>query len=333
MRRSRYERWDSPKFLSGESYGTTRSAAVAEVLQDRHGMYLSGIVLVSSILNFQTARFEVGNDLPYPLFLPTYTATAWYHGRLDEELSRDLRTTLSRAEAFALGPYASALMKGDRLQGVERQQVVAELARLTGLSEEYVESTNLRPVIHKFCKELRRDERITVGRLDSRFAGQDRDASGERGEYDPSMAAIRGPYTATMNAYVREELGYRSDLPYEILSGRVRPWDWGVENRYLNVAERLRSAMTRNPALKVYVANGYYDLATPYFATVYTFDHMDLAPALKENVRMGFFESGHMMYIHQPSLVGLKEQLDRFYEWATAAPGEPVPIPGGVRGR
>ncbi|MFT5290408.1 MAG: carboxypeptidase C (cathepsin A) [Planctomycetota bacterium] len=327
---TRFERWDSPKFLAGESYGTTRSAALAQELQDKHGMYLNGILLISSILNFQTARFDVGNDLPYVLFLPTYAATAWYHGRLSEELQADFYGTLKQAEQFALGPYASALLKGDRLEGGERAAIVTELARLTGLSEEYVEAADLRPVIHSFCKELCRDKHVTVGRLDSRFSGKDRLATGVRAEFDPSLAAINGPYTATLNRYVREELGYHSDLPYEILTGRVQPWDWGVENSYLNVAERLRSAMTKNPALKVYVANGYYDLATPYFATTYTFDHMQLDPALKDNVRMGFFQAGHMMYIHQPSRVGLKEQLDSFYDWALAAPGTPVLIPGST---
>jgi carboxypeptidase C (cathepsin A) len=310
---SRAGRWASPKFLIGESYGTTRAAGLAGFLQGRHGMYLNGIMLVSSILNFQTARFDVGNDLPYILFLPTYTATAWYHGRLDESLQRDLRSTLDEVEAFALGDYAEALIRGDTLEGHEREEIADRLARYTGLSREYVLQTQLRIQIHRFVKQLRRDERLTVGRLDSRFTGTDRDAAGENYEFDPSYAAIQGPYTATLNDYVRRELGFEIDLPYEILSGRVRPWKFGsYENRYVNVAETLRQAMTRNPSLKVFVANGFYDLATPYFATQYTFDHLGLDPSLRHNISMGYYEAGHMMYIHLPSLRQLKEDLREF---------------------
>lgn len=310
---SRFERWASPKFLIGESYGTTRAAGLAGYLQGRHGMYLNGIMLVSSILNFQTARFDVGNDLPYILFLPTYTATAWYHQRLAGELQGDLRSTLDEVEAFALGDYAQALIRGDALEGHERERIADRLARYTGLSREYVLQTNLRIRIHRFVKELRRDDRLSVGRLDSRFTGVDRDAAAETYDYDPSYAAIQGPYTATLNDYVRRELGFEIDLPYEILSGRVRPWNWGDnENRYVNVAETLREAMTRNPRLKVFVANGYFDLATPYFATQYTFDHLGLDESLRHNISMGYYEAGHMMYIHLPSLKQLKEDLSRF---------------------
>ena len=310
---TRHGRWESPKFLSGESYGSTRSARLASLLQRRHGLYLNGIVLVSAILNFQTARFDRGNDLPYPLFLPTYTATAWYHGQLEPELQRDLGATLAEVEEFALGEYTLALMRGDALSDERRRAVAERLARYTGLSVEYVLGTNLRIHIHRFCKELLREERVTVGRLDSRFRGSDYDAVGERYEFDPSYAAIQGPYTATLNQYVRGELGYESDLPYEILTGRVHPWSYAeAENRYVNVAEDLRQAMTRNRALKVYVANGYYDLATPYFATHYTFDHLGLEPELRANVTMGHYESGHMMYIHLPSLAQFRAEVSAF---------------------
>lgn len=315
---SRNERWASPKFLVGESYGTTRASGLAGYLQSRHGMFLNGIMLISSILNFQTARFETGNDLPYILFLPTYTATAWYHGKLGGELKDDLRKTLGEVEAFALGEYASALMLGDRLQGPQRQAIVDKLVRFTGLSAEYIEQTNLRINIHRFTKELLRDQGKTVGRLDSRFKGVDRDDAGERYEFDPSMSAILGPYTATLNDYVRRDLKFESDLPYEILTGRVRPWSYkDFENRYVDVSETLRNAMSQNPALKVYVANGYYDLATPYFATMYTFDHLNLDESLRGNISMGFFEAGHMMYIQMASLVALKKDLAEFVEQAT----------------
>ena len=312
---SEHGRWESPKYLIGESYGTTRAANLVDHLQDRHGMYFNGVMLVSSILNFQTARFDVGNDLPYILFLPTYTATAWYHGRLPEEYDGDLERALRDAEEFALGDYARALLLGSDLPADEHRAVAERLARLTGLSVEYVEDAHLRPVIHRFTKELLRDEGKTVGRLDSRFIGFDREDVGEGFEYDPSYAAIQGPYTASLNEYVRDELGFESDIDYEILGGRIRDWNrepW--EGRYVNVAEDLRRAMTRNPALKVHVANGYYDLATPYFATEYTFGHLQLPEHLRGNVEMSYYESGHMMYIRRESARKMKEELARFVE-------------------
>lgn len=312
---SRYRRWTSPKFLIGESYGTTRSAGLSGYLQQRHGMYLNGIMLVSSILNFQTARFTPGNDLPYILFLPTYTATAWYHGQLDETLQQDLNAALTEVEAFAAGEYALALMKGDALPAAERTAIVQKLARYTGLSPEYIEQTNLRVEIFRFTKELLRSQRRTVGRLDTRFIGLDRDAAGESFEFDPSYAAIQGPYTATFNDYVRSELEFESDLPYEILTFRVHPWGYDKhQNQYVNVAETLRKAMTTNPHLKVHVANGYYDLATPYFATRYTFDHLELDESLRKQISMSFYAAGHMMYVHMPSFEQLKANLAEFVQ-------------------
>lgn len=311
---TRNGRWGSPKFLAGESYGTTRAAGLARELQGRHGIELNGIVLVSSILNFQTARFDPGNDLPYVLFLPTYTATAWFHRRLAPELAADLRAALDAAQAFALGEYSRALLLGNRLPQADRERVAKELARYTGLSREYVLQNNLRVPISRFVKQLLRDERLTLGRLDSRFKGQDRDAAGERYEYDPSYAAIQGAYSACLNDYLRRDLGFESDLPYEILTGRVRPWSYEeFENRYLDVSEHLRAAMARNPHLKVFVANGYYDLATPYFATEHTFGHFSHDPDLVQRVSMGHYQAGHMMYIHGPSLVALERDLRAFF--------------------
>jgi carboxypeptidase C (cathepsin A) len=313
---TRFERWNSPKFLSGESYGTTRAAGLAGHLQGRHGMFLNGIVLVSSILDFSTARFAAGNDLPYPLFLPTYTATAWYHGRLAPELQADLASTLREVEAFAMSEYTLALGKGAQLSDDERDRIAARLARYTGVSAEYVKQTNLRIVIHEYVKELTRDARETVGRLDSRYIGRDSDAYGSTNEYDPSYSAIQGPFTAALNHYVRAELDYENDLPYEILTGRVHPWNYGEDDGYVNTGKTLRSAMTQNPHLKVFVANGYYDLATPYFATQYTFDHLGLEPALQGNVSMAYYEAGHMMYIHEPSAMALKADIARFFATA-----------------
>jgi carboxypeptidase C (cathepsin A) len=312
---TRNERWSSPKFIIGESYGTTRAAGLSGYLEEHDGLYLNGIILVSSILNFETADFNPGNDLPYLLYLPTYTATAWYHKKLPADLQSDLRKALDQSEAFVYGEYADALMKGDRITAEEKRSAVEKLARFTGLSTQFVDESNIRIPIFRFVKELLRTERQTVGRLDSRFEGRDADAAGESFEYDPSYAAIQGPFTASLNQYLRVELKYESDLPYEILTGRVQPWSFkNYENQYLNVADTLRGAINRNPHLKIFVANGFYDLATPFFATRYTFDHLGLEPDLRGNISMGFYEAGHMMYIHKPSLIQLKKDLTHFLQ-------------------
>lgn len=311
---TRFKRWGSPKFLIGESYGTTRAAALAGNLQNRHSLYLNGIMLISSILNFQSVSFHTGNDLPYILFLPTYTATAWYHGCLAEALqSRPLREVLAEVEAFARGEYTLALMQGARLPVAQQAAIAQRLAAYTGLAEAYILRTNLRINIYRFVKELLREQRRTVGRLDSRFTGIDRDAAGEHFEYDPSYAIIQGPYAAALNDYVRRELQFESDLPYEVLADLYKTWDYSTfQNQYVNVAETLRAALCQNSFLKVFVANGYYDFATPYFATEYTFDHLELDPALQSNISMGYYEAGHMMYVHQPSLAQLKADLAAF---------------------
>jgi carboxypeptidase C (cathepsin A) len=316
---TRTKRWVSPKFVAGESYGTTRAAGLAGYLQQRHGMYLNGLLLVSAVLNFQTHEFDIGNDLPYITFLPTYAATAWYHRRLNSALQRKtLREFLDEVEAFALGEYASALLKGALLSDAERARIIRRLAAYTGLSAEYIERTDLRIKDFRFVKELLRDQQRTVGRLDSRFTGVDRDAVGESVEFDPSMAAIIGPYTATLYQYLREDLGFESDLPYEILTSRVHPWNFAPhENRYVDVAETLRQAITANPHLQVYIANGYYDLATPHFATEYTINHLGLPAELRNNIQMGYYEAGHMMYIQISSLIRLKEELARFIQKAS----------------
>jgi carboxypeptidase C (cathepsin A) len=310
---TRQQRWLSPKYLIGESYGTTRAAALSSLLQEKHGLYLNGIMLISSILNFQTAVFNPGNDLPYIFFLPTYAAIAWYHKQLDESLFDDLEQLLAEVQEFAGGEYAAALFQGSQLTRAEKAQIAQKIARYTGLSPAYIEQTNLRLEIMRFVKELLRDQRRTVGRLDGRFLGIDRDAAGENYEYDPSYANTQGPYTAGFNDYVRRQLNFKSDLPYEILTERVNPWSYEThQNQYINVAESLRQAMSSNPFLKVFVANGYYDLATPFAATQYTFSHLELEAELEENISMAYYEAGHMMYIHLPSLMQLKEDLANF---------------------
>jgi carboxypeptidase C (cathepsin A) len=314
-------RWLSPKYLAGESYGTTRAAGLAGYLQQRHGIYLSGLMLLSSVLEFSTVRFGAGNDLPPLLYLPSYAATAWYHGRLDDELQQQpLQELLAQVESFALDHYAPALLRGRRLSPAEREEIVAQLARFTGLSASFIEQNNLRIDIHRFCKELLRSERKTVGRLDSRFVGRDRDAGGENFEFDPSYGMIQGPYTAALNDYVRRELEFESDLPYEILANLYQTWNYQeFQNRYVNVSDTLRQALSMNPALRVHVASGYFDLATPYFASEYTLDHLMLEPELYENISTSYYEAGHMMYVQLESLVKLKRELAQFMQPARAA--------------
>lgn len=314
---TRYNRWLSPKFLAGESYGTTRSAGLSGYLADRHGLLLNGLMLISSILDFTTVDFNQNNDLPYILFVPGYTATAWYHGKIDKKTP--LKTWLKESEEFALGEYASALMKGASLPKEERKRIAEKLSRLTGISVEFIERGNLRIHTFHFFKELLRDRNRTVGRLDSRFTGIDRIGVTESFDYDPLFAQVNGPYTAAFNDYIRTELKFETDTPYEILSEKVwRQWSYEYfQNQYVNVAETLRSSMTFNKYLKVFVANGYFDLGTPYFATEYTFDHLGLDESLRGNIRMAYYNAGHMMYVHMPSLKEMKKDLSKFIKDAS----------------
>jgi carboxypeptidase C (cathepsin A) len=310
---SRYQRWTSPKFITGESYGTTRAAGLSGYLQERHGIYVNGIILVSAILDFGTVRDDRGNDLPYALQLPTFAATSWYHKKADPKYT-DLKSFLKEVQQFAVTEYNNALMKGDQLSAAERTAIITKLHAYTGLSNEYLDQTNLRLSVGRFNKELLRTQKKTVGRLDSRIIGQDYDEAGEQFDYDPSYnIAIYGPYTTAINDYIRKDLKYQSDLPYEILTGRVGSWT-NSRNRYLNVAETLRGAMVENPALKVWICNGYYDMATPYFATDYVIHHMFLPESLRKNISFTYYEAGHMMYIHRPSLVQLKKDYVQFID-------------------
>ena len=312
---TRTKRWSSPKFLAGESYGTTRAAGLSGYLQQRYGMYLNGIVLISSILNFETARFDTGNDLPYILFLPTYTAIGWYHKKLPADLQSDLQKAIQESRQFAKGEYTDALMAGQALTAARRTEMINRLSRLTGLRPEFIDQCDLRVQISRFAKELRRSDRRTIGRIDGRFTGIDADAAGSVPDYDPSIAAVTGPYAGTLNDYVRTDLKFESDLPYELLTDRVRPWSFEpYENRYVNVAETLRSAMTQNPFLHVFVGKGYYDLATPFFAAEYTFDHLGLDPTLQNHISGAYYEAGHMMYVHPPSLAKLKKDIAEFMQ-------------------
>jgi carboxypeptidase C (cathepsin A) len=311
---SRYGRWASPKFLIGESYGTTRASGLAGHLLERYGMYLNGVMLISCALDFALLRFDPANDLPPILFLPTYAATAWYHKRLPADLQKKtLRKLLDEVEAFAAGEYAAALFQGARLPAKERRDIVQRVARYTGLAPEYVDRTDLRIEIFRFCKELLRDEKRTVGRLDSRYTGIDRDAAGEEFEFDPAMVEIYGAYAAAANDYYRNDLKYDADIPYEVIKPLYVDWGWkDYANRYAAVGETLRKAMSMNPHMRVLVASGYFDFATPHFAADYSLDHLGLAPELRDNIRVTYYEAGHMMYAHRPSLEKLAGELRKF---------------------
>ena len=313
----RSDRWASPKFLAGESYGTTRAAGLSQSLLQNFGIYLNGITFISTVLNFETISFAPGNDLPYALYLPSYTATAWYHKKLGKDLQGDLEKAIGESRRFAANEYTVALMKGDKLTSAERANTIRQLARLTGLSEQFIDESNLRVSLARFSKELLRKDRLTVGRYDGRLEGVDVDATSDRPDYDPSYASVQGAYTAMFNDYVRIELKYETDLTYEVLTGKVQPWNYQhFENRYVNVAENLREAMTQNPNLKVLFANGYYDLATPFSATEYTVNHMGLAPALSDHVSLTYCEAGHMLYTRKSCLDGLHKSMAELYQKA-----------------
>jgi len=310
----RYERWSSPLFLVGESYGTTRAAGLSGYLVE-HGIAFNGIMLISSVLNFETLEFTPGNDLPYILFLPSYATTAWYHKKLSPELEQDFQKLRNEVEQWAIGGYADALAKGDRLTPEERNATIERLALYTGLSKTYLDQANLRVDEGHFTKELLRDRKQVVGRLDSRFTGTDRSLLGETSSYDPSMSAIRPPYTAMFNQYVRTELGYKSDLEYYILGGGFgfMDWNWGsARGGFPDTAQALRDAFDKNPFMKLFVGSGFYDMATPYFATQYTLNHMGLDAQQHQSVTLGYYPAGHMMYIRDESLSQLKKDISAF---------------------
>jgi carboxypeptidase C (cathepsin A) len=316
---TRNNRWLSPKFLAGESYGTTRAAALALYLHANFRMYVNGIIMISSILNFQPYFPNGGNDLPYAMSLPSYAATAWYHKKLGPEYQGwDLPRVLKEAENYASGDYLIALQKGDALTPEEQQKVINKLSSLTGLSKEYLERYHLRVPIHRFSKALLRDENRTIGRFDGRFKGIDADEEGECCTWDPTYSILFGPFTSAFNAYLKTDLKVDRDEEYEILAS-LPNWDYSdtASNQYLNVADSLKEVMSKDPHLKVFVASGYYDMATPYYAGVYTLNHMKLDPSLRKNIQNNFYPAGHMMFVQKASLVQLKKDLAQFIEQAS----------------
>lgn len=308
---SRNQRWLSPKFVAGESYGTLRAAALAAHLQERHGLYLNGLLLISSVLDMGTIRFTEGNDLPYTLFVPTYAAIAHYHGKHGK---RKLEDVLREAEEFASRDLPWALQRGARLSASERSDIVRRLARLTGLSESYVDRVNLRIEHVRFFTELLREQGLATGRMDGRFTTWEPDGGREHMSDDASVSRIMGAYAAAFNHYVRAELEYVNDLPYEILSIDVnRAWSYSdFEGRAVSVVDSLSSAMRANPHLKVHVALGHYDGATPYYAAEHVIARLQIPDELRSNVETAYYPAGHMMYVHEPSRVQQSKDLAEF---------------------
>jgi len=309
------QRWSSPKYLAGESYGTTRAAALAEHLQDRHGLFLNGIVLLSVALQFQTLLFDEGNDLPYILYLPAYALTAAYHGAVD---APDLDAFAAEVEQFAETEYAAALLRGTRLDEAQTAALAARIAGYLGVSEAFVRRCNLRVSLPRFLRELLRERRRLVGRLDSRFVGRSKDAEGDDWRGDPSMSPLMATFAPAFLHDLRTRLGHEDDDVYELLSSSTHQrWKWTPENAYLDLTGALRQALNANEHLGVFVASGLYDLATPYSATEYTLAHLDLEPEAGGAITHERYPAGHMMYVHEPSMVKLKADLVAFYARTT----------------
>jgi carboxypeptidase C (cathepsin A) len=334
---SKFDRWDSPKFLFGESYGTTRSGALAYQLQER-GMALNGVVLLSSIMNY--GRRQPGLDRDYINYIPSYAATAWYHHKMTNPPAT-VEQAAAEARAFAQGPYAAALEKGQTISPQERDSVAQQMSALTGLSPEFIKRSDLRVDLSRFRKELLRDERETIGRYDSRYIGVDADAAGESPETDPSDTAISGAFIGTLHNYLARDLNYQTNMAYRPSASDEEgfKWDWNHKApgiRYTlnwpDTALDLAAAMRTNPYLKVLSLNGWYDMATPFFGTEYDLNHMMLEPAQQRNLEFRYYPSGHMVYLNPDALHTMRLDVERFINEAVAEAGT-VPPAAPVRRR
>ena len=316
---NRNERWGSPKYLAGESYGTPRSVGVCKYLSEEYGLYLNGMMLISTANDFSTLEFEPGNELPFVLFLPTYAADAWYHKCLDAKYqSMKLEDFVQEVREFAGGEYLTALFKGSRLTDAERDAIADKLEAYTGLSRRFILNSNLRIEISSFCKELLRDKHLVVGRIDSRYTGTDRNNIGIEFEDDPSSYLLSGAFGGVINDYLSRELGFHTDRRYKLStdywSGSLT-WHYKeYENRYLQQQATIRDDIARNPFMKVWVICGYYDLATPFFAAEWVYDHIFLEPEYRKNLNFTYYPSGHMIYLHEPSLKQFREDAGKFYQ-------------------
>ena len=312
---TRYERWPSPLFILGESYGTTRAAGIAGFLANR-GISFNGITLLSTAMDFGTLEWTKNNDIPYFLLVPTFSMIAAYHKRLPPDLMQDLGKTREEVEHWSMTDYAAALLKGDGLAPDERQKIINAYARYTGLDKKLIDNANLRINVEQFTHNLLLDQKLRVGRLDGRFTGVDPEGLLDQRFYDPTSAAILPPYTAVFNNYVRTELGYKVDLPYKVFAWdepAFQKWDWGEADKgFPNTAPGLRAALVENPYLRVLVMEGHYDLATPYFAANYSIDHLNLGPDYRKNVSFTTYEAGHMVYVDSASHTKMKKDLVEF---------------------
>jgi carboxypeptidase C (cathepsin A) len=311
---NRNGRWSSPLFIAGESYGTFRAAGLAGKLIDQ-GIAFNGIALISTILNYQTVRFNPVNSLAYALHIPTFTADAFYHKKLASNLQTDLKATLKEAENWAMTEYLQALNKGSRLPAGERKTAIEKMARYTGLSPRYIDESDLRVDVQHFTRELLRDRDLTIGRLDGRLTGPSPLNAGERADFDPSNTLPLPAFQAAFLQYLRSELGYKSDLTYYVTGG-IQPWDFGPGNGYAETGSLLYNAFAKNPHLKVLVCASYFDLATPYFAAQYSLDHIGLHPDMLKNISWQYYQSGHMMYIEKESNAKLKHDISDFIRGA-----------------